>query len=236
MSNEETILRGEGLVKDYRMGPARLRVLHDVSLSVARGEFLCILGPSGSGKSTLLHLMGLLDRPTEGRVIFEGEDAFARAKRWRDRMRNEAIGFVFQFYYLMPDLSVVENALLPAMIRTRLAAWPFTRGAERARALEVLKDMGLAQRAHHLPRELSGGERQRAAIARALVHRPRVLFADEPTGNLDSATGAEIMRVLERLNRKEGLTVIMVTHDDRIAERADRVLHLADGKLLTGRQ
>jgi lipoprotein-releasing system ATP-binding protein len=232
MSNEETILRGEGLVKDYRMGPARLRVLHDVSLSVARGEFLCILGPSGSGKSTLLHLMGLLDRPTEGRVIFEGEDAFSRAKRWRDRMRNEAIGFVFQFYYLMPDLSVVENALLPAMIRTSLAAWPFTRGAERARALEVLKDMGLAQRAHHLPRELSGGERQRAAIARALVHRPRVLFADEPTGNLDSATGAEIMRVLARLNRKEGLTVVMVTHDASISERADRVLHLADGKLL----
>jgi lipoprotein-releasing system ATP-binding protein len=176
--------------------------------------------------------MGLLDRPTAGRVIFEGEDAFSRAKRWRDRMRNEAIGFVFQFYYLMPDLSVVENALLPAMIRTRLAAWPFTRWAERSRALEVLKDMGLAQRAHHLPRELSGGERQRAAIARALVHRPRVLFADEPTGNLDSATGAEIMRVLERLNRQEGLTVVMVTHDASIAERADRVLHLADGKLL----
>jgi len=232
MSNEETILRGEGLVKDYRMGPARLRVLHGVDLAVRRGEFLCILGPSGSGKSTLLHLLGLLDRPTEGRVIFEGEDAFSRAKRWRDRMRNEAIGFVFQFYYLMPDLSVVENALLPAMIRTSLAAWPFTRWAERARALEVLKDMGLAQRAHHLPRELSGGERQRAAIARALVHRPRVLFADEPTGNLDSATGTEIMRVLERLNRKEGLTVIMVTHDASIAERADRVLHLADGKLL----
>ena len=232
MSDEETILRGEGLVKDYRMGPARLRVLHGVDIAVRRGEFLCILGPSGSGKSTLLHLMGLLDRPTAGRVIFEGEDAFSRAKRWRDRMRNEAIGFVFQFYYLMPDLSVVENALLPAMIRTSLAAWPFTRGAERARALEVLKDMGLAQRAHHLPRELSGGERQRAAIARALVHRPRVLFADEPTGNLDSATGAEIMRVLERLNRQEGLTVVMVTHDASIAERADRVLHLADGKLL----
>jgi lipoprotein-releasing system ATP-binding protein len=236
MSNEETILRGEGLVKDYRMGSARLRVLHGVDLAVRRGEFLCILGPSGSGKSTLLHLLGLLDRPSAGRVLFEERDAFEERKRWRDRMRNEAIGFVFQFYYLMPDLSVLENALLPAMIRTRLAAWPFTRWAERARALEVLKDMGLAQRAHHLPRELSGGERQRAAIARALVHRPRVLFADEPTGNLDSATGAEIMRVLERLNRQEGLTVVMVTHDASIAERADRVLHLADGKLLTGRQ
>jgi ABC-type lipoprotein export system ATPase subunit len=236
MNDPETILRGEGLIKDYRMGAARLRVLHSVDLAVRRGEFLCILGPSGSGKSTLLHLLGLLDRPTAGRVIFEGEDAFVRAKRWRDRMRNEAIGFVFQFYYLMPDLSVVENALLPAMIRTRLAAWPFTRWAERARALEVLKDVGLGERVQHLPRELSGGERQRAAIARALVHRPRVLFADEPTGNLDSATGAEIMRVLERLNRKEGLTVVMVTHDASIAERADRVLHLADGKLLTGRQ
>jgi lipoprotein-releasing system ATP-binding protein len=232
----EPILQARGLAKDYRMGAARLRVLHGVSLSVARGEFLCILGPSGSGKSTLLHLLGLLDRPTEGEVIFEGEDAFSRAKRWRDRMRNEAIGFVFQFYYLMPDLSVLENTLLPAMIRTPLATWPMTRGAERSRAIEVLKALGLAARAQHLPRELSGGERQRAAIARALVHRPRVLFADEPTGNLDSATGAEIMRVLERLNRKEGLTVIMVTHDASIAERADRVLHLADGKLLTGQQ
>jgi len=228
----EPILQARGLAKDYRMGAARLRVLHGVSLSVARGEFLCILGPSGSGKSTLLHLLGLLDRPTEGEVIFEGEDAFSRAKRWRDRMRNEAIGFVFQFYYLMPDLSVLENTLLPAMIRTPLATWPMTRGAERSRAIEVLKALGLAARAQHLPRELSGGERQRAAIARALVHRPRVLFADEPTGNLDSATGAEIMRVLERLNRKEGLTVIMVTHDASISERADRVLHLADGRLL----
>ena len=232
----EPILQARGLAKDYRMGAARLRVLHGVSLSVARGEFLCILGPSGSGKSTLLHLLGLLDRPTEGEVIFEGEDAFSRAKRWRDRMRNEAIGFVFQFYYLMPDLSVLENTLLPAMIRTPLATWPMTRGAERSRAIEVLKALGLAARAQHLPRELSGGERQRAAIARALVHRPRILFADEPTGNLDSATGAEIMRVLERLNRQEGLTVVMVTHDASIAERADRVLHLADGKLLTGRQ
>ena len=232
MNNEETILRGERLVKDYRMGSARLRVLHGVDIAVRRGEFLCILGPSGSGKSTLLHLMGLLDRPTEGRVIFEGEDAFSRAKRWRDRMRNEAIGFVFQFYYLMPDLSVLENTLLPAMIRTSLAVWPFTRWGERARAMEMLKDVGLGERVQHLPRELSGGEQQRAAIARALVHRPRVLFTDEPTGNLDSATGAEIMRALERLNRKEGLTVVMVTHDASIAERADRVLHLADGNLL----
>ncbi|HUX15324.1 MAG TPA: ATP-binding cassette domain-containing protein, partial [Phycisphaerae bacterium] len=158
--------------------------------------------------------------------------AFACPKRWRDRMRNRAIGFVFQLYYLMPDLSVLGNTLLPAMIRTPLAVWPFARWGERARAMEVLKDVGLGERVQHLPRELSGGERQRAAIARALVHRPRVLFADEPTGNLDSATGAEIMRVLERLNRQEGLTVVMVTHDASIAERADRVLHLADGKLL----
>jgi len=232
MSSQETILRGEGLVKDYRMGPARLRVLHRVDLAVRRGEFLCILGPSGSGKSTLLHLLGLLDRPTAGRVFFEGEDAFARAKRWRDRMRNEAIGFVFQLYYLMPDLSVLENVLLPAMIRTSLAAWPFTRSAERARALEVLNDMGLGHRVRHLPRELSGGERQRVAIARALVHRPRVLFADEPTGNLDSATGEDILRLLVRLNRETQLSIVMVTHDDRLARQADRVLHLRDGKLL----
>ena len=228
----ETILEARGLVKDYRMGAARLRVLHGVDLSVRRGEFLCVHGPSGSGKSTLLHLAGLLDRPTAGQVVFEGEDAFARPKRWRDRLRNEAIGFVFQFYYLMPDLSVLENTLLPAMIRTPLAAWPLGRREFRRRALEVLADLGLSQRAGHLPRELSGGERQRAALARALVHEPRILFADEPTGNLDSATGADILRLLQRLNRHRGLTIVMVTHDERIARQADRVLHLVDGKLL----
>jgi len=228
----EPILEARALVKDYWMGAARLRVLHGVSLAVARGEFLCILGPSGSGKSTLLHLMGLLDWPTEGQVVFEGQDAFAQKKRWRDRMRNEAIGFVFQFYHLMPDLSVLENTLLPAMIRTPLVRWPFATG-ERRRAAQVLGDLGLAQRVRHLPKELSGGERQRAALARALVHEPRVLFADEPTGNLDSATGAEIMRVLARLNHK-GLTVVMVTHDERMAKQAHRVLQLEDGRLLQG--
>ena len=228
------ILEGRGLSKDYWMGPSRLRVLHGVSLSVAQGEFLCVLGPSGSGKSTLLHLLGLLDRPTEGGVVFEGEDAFAKPKRWRDRMRNEAIGFVFQFYYLMPDLSVLENTLLPAMICTPALAWPVARRRHRQRALQVLGDLGLAQRVHHLPQELSGGERQRAALARALVHEPRLLFADEPTGNLDTATGAEIMRVLARLNKRDGLTVVMVTHDERVAAQADRLLRLRDGRLLHG--
>jgi lipoprotein-releasing system ATP-binding protein len=229
----EPILQGRGLVKDYWMGgAARLRVLHGVSLSVARGEFLCILGPSGSGKSTLLHLLGLLDRPTVGEVIFEGRDAFQQRKAWRDLQRNEAIGFVFQFYYLMPDLSVLENTLLPAMIRTPLVKWPLVRGKERQRAMQVLDELGLSERVCHLPRELSGGERQRAAIARALVHEPRVLFADEPTGNLDSATGAEIMKVIGRLNRKDHLTVVMVTHDERVARQADRVVRLADGRLL----
>jgi len=228
----EPILAGEGLVKEYRMGAARLRVLHGVDLAVDAGEFLCILGPSGSGKSTLLHLMGLLDRPTAGRVILDGQDAFAQPKRWRDRMRNSFLGFVFQFYYLMPDLSVLGNTLLPAMIRTPLLTWPAIRGASRRRAMEVLTGLGLSERVAHLPRELSGGERQRAALARALVHEPRILFADEPTGNLDSATGDEIMRVITHLNRRDGLTVVMVTHDHRVAEQADRVLHLADGKLL----
>jgi len=228
----EPILAGEGLVKEYRMGAARLRVLHGVDLAVDAGEFLCILGPSGSGKSTLLHLMGLLDRPTAGRVILDGQDAFAQPKRWRDRMRNSFLGFVFQFYYLMPDLSVLGNTLLPAMIRTPLLTWPAIRGASRRRAMEVLTGLGLSERVAHLPRELSGGERQRAALARALVHEPRILFADEPTGNLDSATGEEIMRVITRLNRRDGLTVVMVTHDGRLAEQADRVLRLRDGKLL----
>jgi len=228
----DPILEARGIVKDYRLGTSTLRVLHGVDLQVARGEFLCVLGPSGSGKSTLLHLLGLLDRPTQGRVRFEGADAFGRPKRWRDRMRNQAIGFVFQFYHLMPDLSVLSNTLLPAMIQTPAFLWPGRVFAERRRAREVLQRLGLSERAGHLPRELSGGERQRAALARALVHRPRILFADEPTGNLDSATGAEIMKVLEGLNRRDRLTIVMVTHEERMAERADRVLHLADGKLL----
>jgi len=232
----ETILAARGLVKDYAMGASRLRVLHGVDLAVKAGEFVCILGPSGSGKSTLLHLLGLLDRPTEGRVHFEGEDAFERSRRWRDRMRNEAIGFVFQLYYLMPDLSVLGNTLLPAMVRTPAWQWPLVRGAYHKRALDVLKDLGLSERVQHLPRELSGGERQRAAIARALVHEPRILFADEPTGNLDSATGGEILGLLAHLNRTRGLTVVMVTHDEALARRADRVVRLRDGKLLTERQ
>lgn len=232
--SEVPILSASGLVKDYPMGGGRLRVLHGVDLAIGRREFLCILGPSGSGKSTLLHLMGLLDRPTHGTVYFEEQDAFYRwGKRWRDRMRNRALGFVFQLYYLMPDLTVLGNTLLPAMIRTPALAWPFVRGRHRERAMTVLEELGLAARVNHLPRELSGGERQRAAIARALVHEPEVLFADEPTGNLDSATGAEIMNLLARLNRDGGLTIVMVTHDERVAERADRVLHLRDGRLLT---
>jgi lipoprotein-releasing system ATP-binding protein len=232
--SEVPILSASGLVKDYPMGGGRLRVLHGVDLAIGRREFLCILGPSGSGKSTLLHLLGLLDRPTEGTVYFEEQDAFRRrSKRWRDRMRNRALGFVFQLYYLMPDLTVLGNTLLPAMIRTPALAWPFVRRRHRERAMTVLGELGLAARVNHLPRELSGGERQRAAIARALVHEPEVLFADEPTGNLDSATGADIMNLLARLNRESGLTIVMVTHDERVAERADRVLHLRDGRLLT---
>jgi len=231
----EPILSVRGLVKDYHMGPSVLRVLHGIDLDVRRGEFLCILGPSGSGKSTLLHLMGLLDRPTEGRVLLEGEDVFAQPKRWRDRCRNEALGFVFQFYYLMPDLTVLANTLLPAMIRTPALLWPLRRRRHAQEACAILGQLGLTERLSHLPSELSGGERQRAAIARALVHRPRVLFADEPTGNLDSATGGEIMRLLERLNRDHGLTFVMVTHDERIADRADRVVRLRDGRLLHDR-
>ena len=228
----ETILTARGLAKDYFMGAAPLRVLYGVDLDVGTGELLAILGPSGSGKSTLLHLVGLLDRPTEGQVFFEGTDAFAQPKRWRDKLRNDAIGFVFQFYYLMPDLTVLENTLLPAMISTSLARWPFERASREARALAILKELGLGERALHLPSELSGGERQRAAIARALVPKPRILLADEPTGNLDSATGGEIMKLLERLNRDQGLTIVMVTHDERIAKRAHRIVRLRDGRLL----
>ncbi len=229
----EPILAGEGLVKEYRMGAARLRVLHGVDLTVDAGEFLCILGPSGSGKSTLLHLMGLLDRPTAGRVILDGQDAFAQPKRWRDRMRNSFLGFVFQFYYLMPDLSVLGNTLLPAMIRTPLVTWPAIRGASRRRAMEVLTGLGLSERVAHLPRELSGGERQRAALARALVHEPRIVLYDEPTSGLDPVMANQVLDLARDVRARLGVTSILITHDiDAVKRVCDRVAMLHEGRVI----
>ena len=218
------------LHKSYRLGGVDLHVLRGVSFSVARGEFVAIVGASGSGKSTLLHLAGLLDRPDRGAVLLHGQDAAGMSSRRRNRARCRDLGFVFQFYHLLPELNVLDNVLLSARVDLSVLGWLAGSRKARARAEGIIEALGLAERLRHRPSELSGGERQRVAIARAMVNSPDVLFADEPTGNLDSRTGRRIMEVLRRFN-SEGQTILMVTHDASLAGQADRVLHLSDGRL-----
>ena len=293
--------------KTYQLGRVRVPVLKGATLLVNQGEWVAVLGSSGSGKSTLLHVLGDLDRPdpNAGKIIFDGQNIHEAARRVRNLYRNEAVGFVFQFYHLLPEMNVLENTMLPGVVRTSLRQWPSTliagaigaiaggaagvalafsqrnalanldpdwagmfpsvcaaiaigamllgfiagmiastelrsffgislRGnAElRRHAIELLDAFGLAHRLKHRPRELSGGERQRVAIARALVNKPRVLLADEPTGNLDEKTGGEILDLIAQQHR-EGLTIVMVTHDPKVAARADRIVELHDGKVVT---
>ncbi|NLX13606.1 MAG: ABC transporter ATP-binding protein [Phycisphaerales bacterium] len=228
MSN--TILRASGLHKSYQLGQVSLRVLKGVSLSVQRGEFVAIMGSSGSGKSTLLHLMGALDVPDRGTVQFEQEDIFAGSAARRDRLRNQIFGFVFQFYHLLPELNVLENVLLPCMVGHSVLGWMRKRAGIRRHAREMIERIGLDERIRHRPNELSGGERQRVAIARALANKPQVLLADEPTGNLDTVTGSEILGVLKTLN-DQGQTIVMVTHDPKVAAAAHRTVRLVDGRV-----
>jgi len=227
----EPAIQTSSLHKSYRLGKVSLHVLRGVSFTVPAGQFVAIVGASGSGKSTLLHLIGLLDRPDRGSVSLAGQDATAWPARRRNRARAREIGFVFQFYHLLAELNVLENVLLPAMVDCSLLGWPAGRRAARKQAMEIIDRVGLRDRLRHRPKELSGGERQRVAIARALMNRPRVLLADEPTGNLDSATGREIMELLKDCNRRDGQTILMVTHDASLADQADRILHLRDGRL-----
>ena len=220
-----------GLVKRYRSGGGTLDVLRGVDLEIEPGGFVAIVGSSGSGKSTLLHLMGLLDAPDAGAVLLDGQRADDQPARRRDRLRNSALGMVFQSYHLLPELDAVENVLAPLLVRHGPFAWLARRRAARLEAESLLGRFGLGGRLHHRPRQLSGGEMQRVAIARALVTRPRVLLADEPTGNLDEATGVEILDMLCELNRQDGLSIVLVTHDAAIARRADRIVRLAAGRV-----
>lgn len=217
--------------KAYLKGQNRIPVLRGVDMEVRRGEFVSIIGQSGSGKSTLLHLMGLLDSPDVGEVMLYGQRIDDLPARSRDEIRNRVFGFIFQFYHLLPELSVVENVLTPLMIRHSLFEYWRRRKEFEKRAKDLLDQVGLSHRLTHRPTELSGGEMQRAAIARALVAQPEILLADEPTGNLDSATGREIIDLLKRLNAQNDLTIIMVTHDEAIAQQADRIVRLAEGRL-----
>jgi lipoprotein-releasing system ATP-binding protein len=230
---QPTHLSAVALHKSYRKGDHKVPVLRGVDLCVGRGEFLAVVGQSGCGKSTLMHLLGLLDTPDQGDVRLEGRRIDDLPAATRDELRNLVFGFVFQFYHLLPELTLLENVLAPLMIRH--SAWEYwkQRKALTESAADILKKVGLDHRLQHRPSELSGGEMQRAAIARALVGKPRVLLADEPTGNLDSRTGGEIMDVLGRLNADEQLTIIMVTHDERLANQAQRIVRLNEGRIQT---
>ncbi len=219
------------LEKSYRKGSVIIPVLRGLSIGVRRHEFLAIEGQSGCGKSTLLHLLGTLDSPDEGEIHFDGRRIDNLPAADRDLLRNKQFGMIFQFYHLLPELTTLENVLAPLMIAHRTLAYLRNRRRHRRTATELLEMVGLGHRLKHKPRELSGGEMQRAAIARALVASPDLLLADEPTGNLDHQTGQEILKTLTALNREKNLTIVMVTHDPSIAERADRVVRLADGRI-----
>jgi putative ABC transport system ATP-binding protein len=225
MSAEQRTIEAHGLTKVYGRGATEVRALDAVDFDVAPGEFVAIMGPSGSGKSTLLHVIGALEPATSGTVALEGERYDGLEDDELTRLRRERMGFVFQFFNLLPSLSALENVLLPALI-ARCAG-----DETRERAHELLRRVGLADRAQHTPSELSGGEQQRVSIARALLLSPHLVLADEPTGNLDSRAGGDILRLLRELNRDEGVTVVMVTHDPSAAAIADRIVFLRDGRI-----
>jgi lipoprotein-releasing system ATP-binding protein len=231
MTDTAPLLRVRGLRKTYRSGDATLEVLRGVDFELAGGEFVSIVGQSGSGKSTLLHLMGLLDAADSGSIELDGTRVEGLSAIRRDRLRNTAIGMVFQSYHLLPELDALENVLAPLMVRHGVLEWLRVRREAHDTARGLLDRFGLGGRLRHKPRQLSGGEMQRVAIARALVTRPRVLLADEPTGNLDEATGGGILETLCELNRADGLSIVLVTHDAAVARRADRIVRLAAGRV-----
>jgi len=218
------MLRCESLTRTFLSGGRELPVLKSITLDVPDGSFVAILGPSGSGKSTLLGLLAGLDRPTAGRVWLDGTELGPLSEDDRARLRGEKVGFVFQSFHLLPTLTARENIQVPLELRGLEA---------QARADELLSRVGLADRGHHYPAQLSGGEQQRVALARAFSHRPRVLFADEPTGNLDAATGARVIELMSELNREVGTTLVLVTHDQSLASRAGRIVRLHDGGLVS---
>jgi len=228
---DDFLICTDGVTKSYLMGKVVVPVLKGVNLGIREGEFLAIVGQSGSGKSTLLHLLGTLDTPDQGTIHFDGQRIDNIASGQRDILRNRFIGMIFQFYHLLPELSVLENVLSPLMIRDSVWSYFCNRSRYHKKGRELLDAVGLSHRLTHKPNELSGGEMQRAAIARALISEPQMLLADEPTGNLDAQSAQEILHLLRDLNRERRLTIVMVTHDLGIAKQADRMISIYDGQV-----
>jgi lipoprotein-releasing system ATP-binding protein len=222
----ELVLEASGVARTYRQGPIDLKVLEGVNLAVKSGERIAIIGASGSGKTTLLQILGGLDQPTAGTVRIAGSDIHALAEKPRGELRNRTLGFVYQFHHLLPEFSALENVAMPLLVRRE------PKQAAEQRAREVLERVGLGERLVHRPHELSGGERQRAAVARALVTRQRIVLADEPTGNLDGNNAEAVFALMLELNREFGTSLIVVTHDRRLAQRMDRILEIERGNLV----
>ncbi|WP_375766404.1 ABC transporter ATP-binding protein [Archangium gephyra] len=226
----EPVLRLEGVIKEYGEEVVT-RVLHGIDLTLEQGEFAALIGPSGSGKSTLLNIIGLLDRPTSGRVLLQGQDTRGLDEDSLARLRARTLGFIFQFHHLMPAFTALENVMMPALAER---GWPDER--MRTRALELLAQVGLKERAGAHPGQLSGGQQQRVAIARALVMSPALVLADEPTGNLDTGTSAQVFELLRHINREQRMTFLIVTHDPRMAQRCDRIIEVVDGRIVSDRR
>ena len=224
MTSEEIIIEIRDLSKIYSDG-VDVYALDSINLTIHKGEFLAIVGPSGSGKSTLLHIIGILDTPTNGSIFIDGNDVSKMSDKDRSRIRNQILGFVFQYHHLMPDFTALENVMMPLLIAGR------TREEATRIANELLAEVGLEDRINHRPTQLSGGQNQRVAVARALANSPAIVIGDEPTGNLDTKSSEKIYELIRRLNREHGQTFILVSHDETLARKADRVIHIVDGKI-----
>lgn len=227
----EKLLKAQNIHKHYDEDGSELHVLKGVNMEVSDGEIVTIVGASGAGKSTLLHIIGLLDTPSSGHVYFRGADLHALSSGKKAAIRNRKFGFVFQFFHLLPELDAMENVLLPAMVGNSMPGWLRRKKELKAHAEKIIRSVGLWERRRHKPRELSGGEKQRIAIARALMNRPEILFCDEPTGNLDSKTSGEVMRLLWSLNRENEMALVIVTHNWELAQSGGRALQMSDGIL-----
>ena len=214
------------LHKSFTMGSQELTVLKGIDLEIPRGQMVAVVGASGAGKSTMLHIMGMLDRPTKGTVYFDDQDLFQMSEAQQAEFRNRRIGFVFQFHHLLPEFTALENACMPALIQRRALE------EVEQEAVTLLQEVGLGQRLHHKPGELSGGEQQRVAVARALLQKPDLVLADEPTGNLDTHTGESLFGLLRDLNRTRNTTFVIVTHNDKLSAQSDRIVYMQDGMIV----